>query len=101
MLHYISLNNTLSTPLSAKKLFVSLKLISYNIAMITSMPKDYRAIRIVLIVVLALNWLVAIAKIICGLVIRSSSMTADGFHSLSDGASNIIGLIGINFASRP
>jgi len=27
-------------------------------------------------------------------------MTADGFHSLSDGASNIIGLIGIHFASK-
>jgi len=55
----------------------------------------------VLISVLALNWSVAIAKIICGLIIRSSSMTADGFHSLSDGASNIIGLAGIHFASRP
>jgi len=29
------------------------------------------------------------------------SMTADGFHSLSDGASNIIGLIGISIASKP
>ena len=28
-------------------------------------------------------------------------MTADGFHSLSDGASNIISLIGIHFASQP
>jgi cation diffusion facilitator family transporter len=55
----------------------------------------------VLISVLALNWSVAIAKIICGLIIRSSSMTADGFHSLSDGASNIIGLAGIHFASQP
>jgi len=55
----------------------------------------------VLISILALNWSVAIAKIVCGLVIRSSSMTADGFHSLSDGASNIIGLVGIHFASRP
>lgn len=63
--------------------------------------KGYRTIRLVLILVLVLNWLVAIAKIICGLIIRSSSMTADGFHSLSDGASNIIGLIGIHFASQP
>jgi cation diffusion facilitator family transporter len=28
-------------------------------------------------------------------------MTADGFHSLSDGASNIIGLVGIRLASQP
>jgi len=62
--------------------------------------KDYAKIQQVLFTVLALNWLVAIAKIIFGLNIRSSSMTADGFHSLSDGASNIIGLIGIHFAYK-
>lgn len=62
--------------------------------------KDYSKIRLVLITVLALNWLVAIAKIIFGLNSRSASMTADGFHSLSDGASNIIGLVGIHFASK-
>ena len=69
--------------------------------MLTNKSKSYRTIRLVLIWVLALNWLVAIAKIVCGMIIRSSSMAADGFHSLSDGASNIIGLIGIHFAFRP
>ena len=69
--------------------------------MLANKFKDYRTIRLVLILTMVLNWLVAIAKIICGLIIRSSSMTADGFHSLSDGASNIIGLIGIHFASQP
>ncbi|MBN2830787.1 MAG: cation transporter [Candidatus Omnitrophica bacterium] len=69
-------------------------------AMIDSKLKDYGKIRIVLITILALNWLIAIAKIAFGLKIRSSSMTADGFHSLSDGASNIIGLIGIHFAAK-
>src|SRR5690606_22934806 len=34
-------------------------------------------------------------------LIKSASMTADGFHSLSDGSSNIVGLIGIHFASKP
>jgi len=63
--------------------------------------KHYSSIRRVLILVLALNWLVAAAKIIFGLLSRCSSMTADGFHSLSDGASNIIGLIGISFACQP
>lgn len=28
-------------------------------------------------------------------------MTADGFHSISDGTSNIVGLIGIRVASKP
>ncbi|PIP18934.1 MAG: cation transporter [Candidatus Omnitrophica bacterium CG08_land_8_20_14_0_20_41_16] len=69
--------------------------------MLANNLKNYHNIRLVLILTLALNWLVGIAKIICGLGIRSSSMTADGFHSLSDGASNIIGLIGIHFASQP
>ena len=63
--------------------------------------KGYRNIRFILLMVLILNWLVAIAKVIFGITIRSSSMTADGFHSLSDGASNIIGLVGIHFAAQP
>jgi len=69
------------------------------------MDKDikqhYRDIRRVLIAVLALNWGVAVAKILYGLLSRCESMTADGFHSFSDGASNIIGLIGIRFACQP
>jgi cation diffusion facilitator family transporter len=54
----------------------------------------------VLLLVLALNWGVSAAKIIFGYVINSVSMTADGFHSLLDGASNIIGLIGLTIASK-
>lgn len=61
----------------------------------------YKKVRKVLIWVLLLNWLVAAAKIILGLFSRSSSITADGFHSLSDGTSNLIGLIGINLACHP
>jgi len=55
----------------------------------------------VLIVVLALNWAVALAKIEYGLFTHFTSMVADGFHSLADGASNIIGLVGITLACRP
>ena len=36
-----------------------------------------------------------------GSVIKSAGMTADGFHSLSDGFSNVVGLIGVYFASQP
>ena len=61
----------------------------------------YRKIRFILIWVLALNWLVAFAKIAYGIFSQCASITADGFHSLSDGTSNIIGLIGIHFASQP
>jgi cation diffusion facilitator family transporter len=51
--------------------------------------------------VLFLNLLVAGAKLGYGLLIDSVSITADGFHSMFDGTSNIIGLIGIGFAARP
>lgn len=69
--------------------------------MTTNENKRYKDIRFVLVLVLVLNWAVAFAKIIYGLFTKCSSMTADGFHSLSDGASNIIGLIGIYLASFP
>ncbi len=61
----------------------------------------YKKISQILLTILILNWAVALIKIFYGLATRFSSMTADGFHSLSDGASNIIGLIGIFFASQP
>ncbi len=61
----------------------------------------YQEIQRVLCVVLLLNWGVALAKIVFGLFSHSGSMTADGFHSLSDGASNIIWLVGVAIASRP
>ncbi len=65
------------------------------------MKKHYREIQKVLWLVLVLNWAVAAAKIIYGYMTGSTSMTADGFHSLADGTSNIIGLIGIHFCSQP
>jgi len=61
----------------------------------------YHKIRTVLLWVLFLNWFVAFAKIFYGLFTHAASITADGFHSLSDGISNIVGLIGIGFAAQP
>lgn len=61
----------------------------------------YRDINKILAIVLCLNWLVAFAKLILGHIIKSNSMVADGYHSFSDGASNIIGFFGIWLASRP
>ncbi|MFA4991965.1 MAG: cation diffusion facilitator family transporter [Candidatus Omnitrophota bacterium] len=65
------------------------------------MTDRFRDIKRILIVVLFFNWLVAFAKLLYGLVTRSASMTADGAHSFGDGASNIIGLVGIMAASKP
>ncbi len=61
----------------------------------------YNSIKRILIVILFLNWAVALAKIAYGIFTRCASISADGFHSFSDGTSNIIGLIGITFASQP
>ena len=61
----------------------------------------YRRIRRVLWVVLFLNLAVAVAKLAYGYASHSAAMQADGFHSLFDGASNVVGLVGLWFASRP
>ena len=62
---------------------------------------NFKKVKKVLGIILFANWGVALMKIIIGTSIKSASMTADGFHSLSDGASNIVGLIGISIASKP
>lgn len=69
------------------------------------MQKDgishYKEIRRVLYVIWVLNWAVAFAKVLVGVISKSAGMTADGFHSFSDGTSNIVGLVGIALAFRP
>ena len=60
-----------------------------------------KEVKKILGIILVLNLLVAILKIIFGYLIKSSSMTADGFHSMTDGLSNVVGLIGIHFAAKP
>jgi cation diffusion facilitator family transporter len=69
--------------------------------MTIDIQKHYQKIKKILVIVLILNWAVALAKIIYGLSSRCFSMTADGFHSLSDGTSNIIGIVGIHLACQP
>jgi cation diffusion facilitator family transporter len=59
------------------------------------------AIRRVLWIVLGLNLAVAAAKLAVGAAVGSLGMLADGFHSLLDGSSNIIGLVGMVYAARP
>lgn len=58
-------------------------------------------VRKALLITLALNILVSVAKIIYGYITFSVSILSDGFHSLFDGVSNILGLIGIHIASHP
>jgi cation diffusion facilitator family transporter len=51
--------------------------------------------------VLVLNFGVATAKIVLGYSTGAISVLSDGFHSLTDAASNVIGLIGVRAAGRP
>lgn len=61
----------------------------------------YKRVRLVLIIILALNILVTVMKLTVGYLTNSASVVADGYHSLTDSLSNVIALIGIYIASRP
>ena len=51
--------------------------------------------------VLILNLIVAIAKLVLGYATGAVSIVSDGFHSLTDSASNIIGLVGMRASRKP
>ena len=61
----------------------------------------YQAVSRVLRRVLYLNLAVAAAKIATGYFTGTLSILSDGFHSLTDTASNVVGLVGIRVAGRP
>jgi cation diffusion facilitator family transporter len=60
-----------------------------------------RAIRRVLLLTLALNALVAVSKLVYGTLTHTLSLRADGFHSLTDGGNNLLGLLGMWWSTRP
>src|SRR5215813_8506506 len=60
-----------------------------------------RRIAQVLWSILGLNLLVALAKLYYGYRAHALGLTADGVHSLLDGASNVVGLVGISAAGKP
>jgi cation diffusion facilitator family transporter len=61
----------------------------------------YARIVTVLVRVLVINLTVAFVKIALGLVTGAVSILSDGFHSLTDAASNVVALIGVSIARRP
>ncbi len=61
----------------------------------------HSAISRVLVRVLVLNLIVAAAKIVLGLITGAVSVLSDGFHSLTDSASNIVALVGVRIARQP
>jgi cation diffusion facilitator family transporter len=72
-------------------------------AMSPPLSPDERTVAIarVLWVTLALNVVVALAKIAYGHTVHALSIRADGFHSLTDSSNNLVGLLGVYLASRP
>jgi cation diffusion facilitator family transporter len=64
-------------------------------------PDRYQAVSSVLTRVLFLNLAVAAAKIVFGYLSGAISILSDGFHSLTDSTSNVVGLVGINAARKP
>jgi cation diffusion facilitator family transporter len=65
------------------------------------MRERYREVGRVLWTVLFLNLTVATAKIILGYATGAVSIISDGFHSLTDSASNVVALVGVSIARRP
>src|SRR3954467_9218352 len=61
----------------------------------------YRSVARVLIHVLWMNLVVAVAKIVFGYASGAISVLSDGFHSLTDAASNVVGLVGVRAAKQP
>jgi cation diffusion facilitator family transporter len=60
-----------------------------------------RSISAVLVRVLVLNLVVAVSKISLGLATSAVSVLSDGFHSLTDTASNVVALVGVRLSSQP
>jgi cation diffusion facilitator family transporter len=64
-------------------------------------PGRYRAVSVVLFRVLLLNLAVAGSKIAFGYASGAVSILSDGFHSLTDSASNVVALAGVRAARKP
>ena len=65
------------------------------------MTDRYTEVTRVLNRVLVLNLVVAVAKIALGYYTGAVSIISDGFHSLTDSASNVVALVGVSVARRP
>jgi cation diffusion facilitator family transporter len=63
--------------------------------------RRYAEVSRVLTRVLVLNLAVALAKIVLGSASGAVSILSDGFHSLTDGASNVVALVGVRMARQP
>jgi cation diffusion facilitator family transporter len=66
-----------------------------------ALPTRHQAVTRVLTRVLVLNLTVACVKLVLGYATGAVSIVSDGFQSLTDSASNVIGLVGMRAARKP
>jgi cation diffusion facilitator family transporter len=64
-------------------------------------PVRHEAVSRVLLRVLVLNLAVASAKLVLGYTVGAVSVVSDGYHSLTDSASNVIGLVALRASRMP
>ena len=69
--------------------------------LLTRSTERSRAVSRVLFRVLVLNLAVAGAKLLFGYTTGAVSIISDGFHSLTDSASNVVGLLMLRLAQKP
>jgi len=63
--------------------------------------ENFRAVRRVLWITMGLNLIATAAKLVVGYWTGSLSLIADGYDSVFDSLSNVVGLVGIYLAARP
>jgi cation diffusion facilitator family transporter len=61
----------------------------------------FQAVASVLARVLVLNLIVAVAKLVLGYLTGAVSVVSDGFHSLTDGFSNVVAMVAVRVARKP
>ena len=65
------------------------------------MRERFQAVASVLARVLVLNLVVAVAKLVLGYLTGAVSVVSDGFHSLTDGFSNVVAMVAVRVARKP
>lgn len=63
--------------------------------------KTLHKTRLIFFQVFGINLCISLAKLICGFLTNTLSMVADGFHSILDTISNLVGIAGISTSLKP
>src|SRR5262249_4628580 len=70
-------------------------------SLLSAAPARHQAVTRVLLLVLGFNLAVAAAKLALGYATGAITIISDGYHSLTDSTSNVIGIIGLRVARKP